>query len=757
MKIAVYYNLPPGGAKRILYEQIKELSIKHRIDVYTLSSFNEKFLSIKPFCKEFVKYNFNLKSNLPFFLSRLEKDYKNFISLRKLHKKIANDINEKGYDLVFVHTDVLTEAPFILRYIKSPSVYYCEELLRIVYEKELDIDDELFFVNRYYEKFTRIIRKRIDKKNAKSADLILTSSIFIKNRIKKAYGENAVVCYPGVDCKYFTKADVPKDNKVLFLGSKSKIDGYDLVKESLTKIPVDIRPNLQILEFSKKGPKIQNDKVLIKEYSSSFLTLCLDIAEPFGLKVLESLACGTPVIAVNDGGYKETVKNGTTGYLIKRNSKILAEKITYLLKNKDKYKYLSKNGIRDIQKNWKWNKGTKVIEEEFKNLLKVKSLKSTILISGLDSGGLGGAENFTLQLSKSFFKKRYKTHVASVNKTKFNNELIKSDSNILKVPFRMDVLGNKKGLIKFIFLFIPSTIINLKLLIKFKRNGGKIVIIPGFSDKLLLSLHAKLLSLKVIWIEYANPDSLFKRNFGIPKFLYNLSVPFIDKLIVPTNYLKNEFISEMKFKKDLIQVIPCGTEILSSEKINLIRKKKEVMKNKLGIKGKKVIGMISRIEKGKGQEKLLKTIPYLKNKLDKFVILIAGDGDYSNLKKLSRKLNIEKYVKFVGYYKDKYELISTFDVFVFPTKWELEGFGLVSLEAMLMEVPLITSDMEVVREVVGDSALISKITPKDLSKNIMKVLSDKRLRERLIKSGTKRVNSLYNIDNIADQYLKLIN
>jgi len=49
MKIAVYYNLPPGGAKRILYEQIKKLSKKHHIDAYTLSSFDEKFLSIKAF------------------------------------------------------------------------------------------------------------------------------------------------------------------------------------------------------------------------------------------------------------------------------------------------------------------------------------------------------------------------------------------------------------------------------------------------------------------------------------------------------------------------------------------------------------------------------------------------------------------------------------------------------------------------------------------------------------------------------------
>lgn len=751
MKIAVFHNLPAGGAKRTLYEELKILGQDNSIDLFQYSSTPEKIFNLKPFVRKIYRFKFSNKKVLPKPFKRFWKDFSDYFVLPRVNKKIAEFIDSKKYDAVLVHGDEFTQSPYLLRYLKTPSLYYCQEYLRIAYEKELDIEKDESFLNKFYENITRKIRKRIDYKNAIYASKILVNSKFSQKNIKNAYKKDAVINYLGCDINVFknNNDNNKRKNYLVFVGDKNKVKAYKFLEDALKLIDIKIRPKILKIGFNNKF-NIVDDNTLSKVYSEAIATICTAFNEPFGLSAIESMACKTPVIAVNEGGFKETVVNNRTGYLINRNKKELAKNIVFLIKNPETVNKFGKNGRERVTNIFSWEKHCDLLDNEL-----IKLTKKIILVSGLDSGGLGGAENFSLQLSKSFLNKGYKTYIASVNKTKFNNELTKSDLNILKVPFRMDVLGFEKGLIKFILLFIPSTIINLSLLIKFKRNGGKIVIIPGFSDKLLLSPLAKLLDLKVIWIEYANPDPLFKRNFGIPEFLYNLSIPFIDKLIVPTNYLKNEYISEKKFKKDLIQVIPCGIEILSSEKIDLIRKKKEIIKNKLGIKEKKVIGMISRIEKGKGQEKLLKAIAYLKNKLDSFVVLIAGDGDYSNLRKLSKKLNIEKYVKFVGYYKDKYELISTFDVFVFPTEWKLEGFGLVSLEAMLMGVPLITSNLAPVKEVVGDAAIVSSTDPQKLSENIVKVLTKSSLNKALVQKGDKRVRSLYNIDKIADEYIRL--
>ena len=72
--------------------------------------------------------------------------------------------------------------------------------------------------------------------------------------------------------------------------------------------------------------------------------------------------------------------------------------------------------------------------------------------------------------------------------------------------------------------------------------------------------------------------------------------------------------------------------------------------------------------------------------------------------------------------------------FVFPTLYE--GFGLPIAEAMSMGVPVITSNVSSMPEVSGDAAVLvnpNKIT--DIEKAIAKVLSNKKLRDKMSKSG----------------------
>jgi len=45
-------------------------------------------------------------------------------------------------------------------------------------------------------------------------------------------------------------------------------------------------------------------------------TLCLSRLEPFGLTALESLCTGTPVVALGEGGFRETVVDGRNGYVV---------------------------------------------------------------------------------------------------------------------------------------------------------------------------------------------------------------------------------------------------------------------------------------------------------------------------------------------------------------------------------------------------------------------------------------------------------
>jgi glycosyltransferase involved in cell wall biosynthesis len=361
MKIAVFHNLPDGGAKRVLFEQVKNLSEKHILGLYTIKGRNSiSFLNPANYIQKSFEYSLDYDMKVHGYINRIRNDYYTTYGVLKLHRKIAEDIDKHGYDVVLAHPDIITESPYILRYLKTPSLYYSHELLRMVYEEILQLDEGVDIYKRFYESAVRLIRKKTDKDNAKKAIKIITNSLYMKNNIKLAYGEDAYVCYPGVDVEFFKKSKRTA-NAIIFIGNKTKLDGYDLLERIKALIIDNIE--IKLLGISGGKAKIKNDDMLSKKYSESLVTLCLDYSEPFGLKVIESMACETPVLAVNEGGYRETVIDGVTGFLLPRDPKLFAEKIEWLMNNPDEARRMGKAGREHVKKNFTWEKHNKCIEK----------------------------------------------------------------------------------------------------------------------------------------------------------------------------------------------------------------------------------------------------------------------------------------------------------------------------------------------------------------------------------------------------------
>jgi glycosyltransferase involved in cell wall biosynthesis len=283
MKIALYHNLPPGGAKRVVYEQVKALSNKHKVILFELSSTNEEFLDIRQYCEGVEIFNFDRKSNLPSFISRIHRDYKELVELKRIHRIIAKKINSSGAQVCFVHTDMFTEAPFLLRYLTIPSLYYDQEMLAIVYSDFLKFREKVPFYKKMYEKMNRMIRKRVDYLSSTTASKTLTNSKFMKDHIKEVYAKNAEVIYPGVDVKVFNKNDRTEDI-ICFAGRKRFVEGYDLFKKAMSGIENKHGFKVSILgEVNEKA----DDKKMATWYSRAYLTVCANKIEAFGLKSIE--------------------------------------------------------------------------------------------------------------------------------------------------------------------------------------------------------------------------------------------------------------------------------------------------------------------------------------------------------------------------------------------------------------------------------------------------------------------------------------
>lgn len=137
----------------------------------------------------------------------------------------------------------------------------------------------------------------------------------------------------------------------------------------------------------------------------------------------------------------------------------------------------------------------------------------------------------------------------------------------------------------------------------------------------------------------------------------------------------------------------------------------------------------------------------------KVLILGYANDDHSYLMTLCESLNISDKVVFTGYvpYEELPYFYNSCSVFVYPSLYE--GFGLPPLEAMSCRVPVITSNISSIPEVVGDAALlINPFDTEELKSSLEKVLEDASLAEELSNLGYAR-SKLFNWKNTALQTL----
>jgi glycosyltransferase involved in cell wall biosynthesis len=135
------------------------------------------------------------------------------------------------------------------------------------------------------------------------------------------------------------------------------------------------------------------------------------------------------------------------------------------------------------------------------------------------------------------------------------------------------------------------------------------------------------------------------------------------------------------------------------------------------------------------------------------VVVCARSVFWERLKKKVGQLGAEKYVNLAGFVPDEElaEIYRQAKVYVFPTL--SEGFGLPGLEAMAQGLPVAASDIPVLREIYKDSVLyFDPHDSKDMAEKIKKLLTDKKLQEKLKKQGLALIKN-YSWGKMAQETL----
>ena len=187
------------------------------------------------------------------------------------------------------------------------------------------------------------------------------------------------------------------------------------------------------------------------------------------------------------------------------------------------------------------------------------------------------------------------------------------------------------------------------------------------------------------------------------------------------------------------------------------KKSGDQIRKKLGFTNGKIVTFSGRLVERKGVSVLLEAWGKLaKDHQDVLLVIVGGGPLEKKLKDQSRELGIEENVKFFGFVNNIGDYLAATDIFVFPSFQE--GFPNSVLEAMACGIPVISTKIGGVVDVIRDGEnglLVEPGNVNQLADALKKLISDAEYASTLGKNALKTVRENYNINLIANKYVKL--
>jgi len=207
-----------------------------------------------------------------------------------------------------------------------------------------------------------------------------------------------------------------------------------------------------------------------------------------------------------------------------------------------------------------------------------------------------------------------------------------------------------------------------------------------------------------------------------------------------TQRMKDNVCRFTRLEADKVTVLPLGTDL---QRFDPARFDRTEARRHFGLpEEKRIVGVLGRLDPGKGQDVLLRTLPVVAAAHPDVLYVIAGDetagepGHKKRLEDLCRTLGVGPRVRFMPFTNDVPLLMAALDVFTLPSF--SETFGLVVVEAMAMEKPVIATNAGGVPEIITDGItglLVEARDEKSLAEAILRVLGDEALARSLARAG----------------------
>lgn len=231
-------------------------------------------------------------------------------------------------------------------------------------------------------------------------------------------------------------------------------------------------------------------------------------------------------------------------------------------------------------------------------------------------------------------------------------------------------------------------------------------------------------------------------------------------MIVTVSYAMREELHTLNFPAEKTRVAWNGVDEKKCNMKNFKPQRMEEEKEKLGLKPEdKMILFTGRLTWVKGIDSLVRAMPAIIAKEPKAKLAVLGRGEmYEELKALTASLNIVKNVIFINKWVNEDERLGLYaaaDLICAPSRYE--PFGIVSLEGMAMEKPVLVGYGGLREAVIeGQHGLYcDPNSPQNIAEQALKILGSPDLAKKYGKNGRKRVEEYFTWDKVAADTIAL--
>lgn len=332
---------------------------------------------------------------------------------------------------------------------------------------------------------------------------------------------------------------------------------------------------------------------------------------------------------------------------------------------------------------------------------------------------LGGAERVLFEQTTRLSERAHEIHIIT-RKLPIHTSSYENIKNVHE--WRYDT--NEKNSFKFLI----STILNCKKLLKQISQKTSVDLInfhQPFSS-FAINFSRKTQKIKKVYTchslafeEYETrnpiPPKIFPRishkiNSHLRRRIEKYSISKCNLIVVLSEFTKNKLVEHYKIKPEKIHIIPGGVDLSKFE----FEENKLAIRKQLGLPGEKfILFTVRNLVPRMGLENLIYAMKEIIKYAKDIYLIIGGKGELrEKLSSLISELNLIDFVKLQGFIPSE-ELPhynQAADFFILPTKY-LEGFGLVTVEAMACGTPVLGTPVG------GTKEILNKFNPGFLFKD----------------------------------------